>query len=705
MAILRTDIVSGIGGRNTIDGSLFFDGSGRLSVPNSEDVRVGSNDFTIEAWIRAENPGDWTTVLGMWDSSAGRRTYALQRKKSDSKLYFYVSADGGSTISATATQYAYGGDVTLGEWHHVAGVRDGNTIRAYLNGVEVGNASFTASILNNTTDALFIGDTEVTAGGEAFNGYMSNVRLIKGTCLYPSGTTFTPPTEKLTAVDGTVLLCCQDSDDPTQEATGKTITGFGNLDYSLRDYNLITNGNFDSSATDGWTVASGSASLGTGQSGTFGNGNHLVMTGGNMYQAFTTKIGRTYFVNAQSNGGDSSYISTSTSTGDAIITDIRSSPQTGSGVRGQKSFVATQTTYYVILTGGGGGGNFDTVSVYEAESPKAQKVLPSVGVDEGVTFEGDTKINSQGVMYFPTGDTSQRGRGRGLFAGAGPSLSKEINYIQIQSQGNTTKFGDLTTATADVQGGSSSTRGLFGAGGGSGSPGFVNTIEYVTIATTANVTDFGDLNETTFQGAALANDTRYVYGGGTTPTVKDVMDYVTIATTGNATDFGNLTAARFGLTAFSSPTRGIYAGGATPTIVNTIDYITIASAGNATDFGDVTSEDTRNPMGASSSTRGVIAGGQTNAPSNGTDAIDYITIATTGNTTDFGNLTDGRRRGSGLSNSIRGVFTGGYDPAVKNTIDYITIASTGNAQDFGDYSGASIHRLGTSASDSHGGLS
>ena len=336
---------------------------------------------------------------------------------------------------------------------------------------------------------------------------------------------------------------------------------------------------------------------------------------------------------------------------------------------------------------------------------KATKITPSVGVDAGVTFDGDTKVNTQGYMYFPTGDTSQRGRGRGLFAGAGPSFSKEINYIQIQSQGNTTKFGDLTTALADVQGGSSSTRGLFGAGGGSGSPGFVNTIEYVTIATTANVTDFGDLNETTFQGAALANDTRYVYGGGTTPTVKDVMDYVTIASAGNATDFGNLTAARFGLTAFSSPTRGIYAGGATPTIVNTIDYITIASAGNATDFGDVTSEDTRNAMGASSSTRGVIAGGQTNAPSNGTDAIDFLTIATTGNTTDFGNLTDGRRRGSGLSNSIRGVFTGGYDPSAKNTIDYITIASTGNAQDFGDYSGASIGRLGTSASDSHGGLS
>ena len=85
--------------------------------------------------------------------------------------------------------------------------------------------------------------------------------------------------------------------------------------------------------------------------------------------------------------------------------------------------------------------------------------------------------------------------------------------------------------------------------------------------------------------------------------------------------------------------------------------------------------------------------------------MQMVIIASTGNTTDFGNLTDGRRRGSGLSNSIRGVFAGGYDPSAKNTMDFVTIASTGNSTDFGDYSGASIARLGTSASDSHGGLS
>ena len=343
-------------------------------------------------------------------------------------------------------------------------------------------------------------------------------------------------------------------------------------------------------------------------------------------------------------------------------------------------------------------------SHFTPNSPVGFSTTSDVGSQYGSTFDGFGNFATSTYMVPPGGNTRERNRGRGLFAVAGPTLSKEINYIQIQSLGNSIRFGDLSNQRADVQGGASSTRALFGAGQESGSPGFVNTIEFVTIANTANVTDFGDLNETTFQGAVTGNETRYVYGGGTTPTVQNVIDFVTIATTGDATNFGDLTEGRFALTAFGSPTRGIYAGGATPTIVNTIDYITIASAGDATDFGDVTSDDTRNPMAVSSATRGVIAGGQTPAPSTGTNAIDLLTIATTGNTTDFGDLTDGRRRGTGLSNSIRGVFAGGYDPSAKNVMDYITIATTGNAQDFGDTE-ATVHRLGTSASDSHGGLS
>ena len=107
-------------------------------------------------------------------------------------------------------------------------------------------------------------------------------------------------------------------------------------------------------------------------------------------------------------------------------------------------------------------------------------------------------------------------------------------------------------------------------------------------------------------------------------------------------------------------------------------------------------------MGTSSQTRGLIASGYN--PS-ATNAVHYITISSTGNSQDFGDLNSANYRGSGTSNSIRGLFAGGYiiPSTGTNRIDYVTIASTGNASDFGDLYVAR-HRLGTSVSDSHGGL-
>ncbi len=67
-----------------------------------------------------------------------------------------------------------------------------------------------------------------------------------------------------------------------------------------------------------------------------------------------------------------------------------------------------------------------------------------------------------------------------------------------------------------------------------------------------------------------------------------------------------------------------------------------------------------------------------------TNIIEYVTIANTGNVTDFGDLTQAANNTSGASsNKIRGVMAIGGSPAV-NSIEYITIASTGNSTDFGD---------------------
>ena len=82
--------------------------------------------------------------------------------------------------------------------------------------------------------------------------------------------------------------------------------------------------------------------------------------------------------------------------------------------------------------------------------------------------------------------------------------------------------------------------------------------------------------------------------------------------------------------------------------------------------------------------RGVFMGGRTTPSPSVVDTIDYITIATTGNATDFGNLLENSRYGAGCSSSVRGLYSGGNAPSSVNTIQYITISSTGNTFDFGD---------------------
>jgi hypothetical protein len=85
--------------------------------------------------------------------------------------------------------------------------------------------------------------------------------------------------------------------------------------------------------------------------------------------------------------------------------------------------------------------------------------------------------------------------------------------------------------------------------------------------------------------------------------------------------------------------------------------------------------------------------------------MDYITIATTGNATDFGDLTVARARLGAASSTTRGVFSGGINTAgtPQNVIDYVTIATTGNATDFGDMQGEYAQYL-SGCSNAHGGL-
>ena len=89
--------------------------------------------------------------------------------------------------------------------------------------------------------------------------------------------------------------------------------------------------------------------------------------------------------------------------------------------------------------------------------------------------------------------------------------------------------------------------------------------------------------------------------------------------------------------------------------------------------------------GCSNTTRGLMAGGAAPAYS---DVIDYVTIASTGNATDFGNLTVARGGIDGFSDGTKGMFAGDYHGSVTDVIDYVNVASIGDASDFGNLTDA-----------------
>lgn len=235
-------------------------------------------------------------------------------------------------------------------------------------------------------------------------------------------------------------------------------------------------------------------------------------------------------------------------------------------------------------------------------------------------------------------------------------------------------------------------------------------IEYFDITTTGNASSFGDSSDNAKYGhGSLSNITRGVFAGGNLGggNKSNVIDYITIGTTGNATDFGDLLVSTGYPAGLCDGTRGVFGVHRDYNNNDTgMEYITVANTGNSTDFGDV-SQDRWGGAGCADSTRGVFSGGYSNVSPHYHNIMDYITVASTGNATDFGDLTDARRGdGCGASNQTRGVFMAGYDADISDystVLDYITIASTGNATDFGDMSVAS--GSGSVLCNGHGGLS
>jgi hypothetical protein len=721
MAKLRVDKIAAPIVKDEFTGSVYFDGTGdKLSVPNSEDFRFGSDDFTLEAWIRVINPNsDWDSVVGMWDSSETRRTFALQRKNSDGQLYLYVSTDGGSTNWA----FVNGGNIATDTWYHVAGVRDGNTLKAFINGSLVGTASYSDSILNNTTDALFIGDVE-SSDTNNFSGYISNLRICKGHAVYTEN--FTPPTRELEVHTGakgvvfpaadnrTVLLTCQSSTDATAEATGRHIlTAAGNTTAADANPGLFRKTNITSTITEntGSVFFDGSGDkLQIADSTDFEFGSNsftiefwvyptsfaatdvlVIKRDGATYAPFYLYINNGTLTFYSSSNGSSWDIASAYSFGHSLTLNV------------WQHIVLTRNNNEITAYLNGVRGNTITTSASLVDNAHPL----GIGGDPG---NADSSSMTGYISNF------RICKGKALYTSnfAPPTTELEVTpetVLVCCHDGENIfaeKTGKIIAAYGDRTSSPTPTATDSPIGITTNNPGLTRSVDATAGPTFQGGAGFVSQNwltlpkGTTTERYAGSNSAspapRGLRASGQTPSITNTVDSVEIATTGDALDFGDLITSKFGAGGIGSPTRGLFCGGGTPTRQTAIDYFTISTRGNGQDFGDIFG-DARTLAGATggNATRGLTFGGATSSGTS--NVICAITISSTGSVSDFGDCT--KQNGSAVVCSPTRAVSAGGDSAANgsniNTIDFVTIQTFGNSFDFGDLAAAGSGRGVSSA--------
>jgi len=303
---------------------------------------------------------------------------------------------------------------------------------------------------------------------------------------------------------------------------------------------------------------------------------------------------------------------------------------------------------------------------------------------------------------------------RAVFAGGyapGPSYATQssMTSVNITSTGNALDFGSLVAnARTDHGALSSSIRGIWHQSIGDPSAG--ESLDYIALASGGQAADFGDMNTDRTRSSALSSSTRGLIAGGYAhPARVNAIDYIQISTVGNALDFGDLSSHGIRNAPIASPTKGVFVGGtpAAATRTNEITFVTIASKGNSIDFGGVALfSGSYSAGGVSNGVRGIYGGGDIAGGTGKEKSIGYLNLASTGNSQYFGDLSIAGSHHCGTSNATRGIFNSSdqapNSAVYTNAIEYITISTAGNSIDFGD----DVINAGRRActSDSHGGL-
>jgi len=184
-----------------IGGSGYFDGSGDLlTLADDPAWDYGSGDFTIEFWYYpVSNTTTDIEFIGQWTSGSTDESWSVGHHWTNGLVFFW-STDGSTDQTLSSATI-----LTLNAWNHIAVSKSGTTVSLYLNGARLNTGTLTGSIYNSSRVLDIGGRTQ--SGANQIQGYLSDVRTVKGTAVYnPTLTTLTVPTAPLTAITNTALL-------------------------------------------------------------------------------------------------------------------------------------------------------------------------------------------------------------------------------------------------------------------------------------------------------------------------------------------------------------------------------------------------------------------------------------------------------------------------------------------------------------------
>ena len=189
--------------------SVDMDGTGDYinTTSSSSDFTMGTGDFTVEGWFKCDNDNTNRGLFQISPVSGG-----LTGTNFNDTISVNISISSNFKFNANGAFIDSGVKCEKGQWYHLALVRNSGTTSLYINGILAKSNTDT-----NDYDGTYIAVSGYWDFGYVWDGPISNFRVVKGTAVYTSS--FRPPTEPLTNISGTVLLCCNNS-----SVTGSTVT-------------------------------------------------------------------------------------------------------------------------------------------------------------------------------------------------------------------------------------------------------------------------------------------------------------------------------------------------------------------------------------------------------------------------------------------------------------------------------------------------